>query len=212
MRRVLVALLAVMLLATGCSLLPTSGVVHREADAGRVSPNDTAQFAPPGPGKGDSPTQVVKGFLLAMTAVAVVVLILVLRGVADNFAAGVLIQSRQSVKIGEEIVVEGPDGTLRGVVQELNGRAVLLTTVDGRTVQVGGPYLLKQVGAVELPVADAWREEGAIILHVLVDGIVAGALRLADEIRPESRAAVAALQQRGVEVVMGKLLWVVGMR
>ena len=69
MRRVLVALLAVMLLATGCSLLPTSGVVHREADAGRVSPNDTAQFAPPGPGKGDSPTQVVKGFLLAMTAV-----------------------------------------------------------------------------------------------------------------------------------------------
>ena len=45
-----------MLLATGCSLLPTSGVVHREADAGRVSPNDTAQFAPPGPGKGDSPT------------------------------------------------------------------------------------------------------------------------------------------------------------
>nr|WP_242087551.1 heavy metal translocating P-type ATPase [Microbacterium lacticum] len=74
--------------------------------------------------------------------------------------------------------------------------------VDGRTVQVGGPYLLKQVGAVELPVADAWREEGAIILHVLVDGIVAGALRLADEIRPESRAAVAALQQRGVEVVM----------
>ena len=69
MKRVLVALLAVLLLATGCSLLPTSGVVHREADAGRVSPNDTAQFAPPGPGKGDSPTQVVKGFLLAMTAV-----------------------------------------------------------------------------------------------------------------------------------------------
>ncbi len=69
MKRVLVAMLAVLLLATGCSLLPTSGVVHRGADAERVSPNDIAQFAPPGPGKGDSPTQVVKGFLLAMTAV-----------------------------------------------------------------------------------------------------------------------------------------------
>jgi Cu2+-exporting ATPase len=74
--------------------------------------------------------------------------------------------------------------------------------VDGRTVQVGGPYLLEQEGAVELPVADQWRAEGAIILHVLVDGRVAGALRLADEIRPESRAAVTALRERGVQVVM----------
>lgn len=83
--------------------------------------------------------------LLAMTAIAVVVLILVLRGVADNFAAGVLIQSRQSVKIGEEIVVEGPDGTIRGVVQELNGRAVLLVTVDGRTVHVPNALLITGV-------------------------------------------------------------------
>lgn len=74
--------------------------------------------------------------------------------------------------------------------------------VNGRTVQVGGPYLLEQEGANELPVADEWREEGAIILHVLIDGTVAGALRLADEIRPESRAAVTALQDRGVQVVM----------
>jgi Cu2+-exporting ATPase len=74
--------------------------------------------------------------------------------------------------------------------------------VEGRTVQVGGPYLLEQEDANELPVADEWREEGAIILHVLVDGTVAGALRLADEIRPESRAAVAALRERGVQVVM----------
>jgi hypothetical protein len=69
MRRALAPLLAVVLLASGCSLLPTSGAVHREGGAGQVSPHDTAQFAPPGPGKGDSPTQVVKGFMLAMTAV-----------------------------------------------------------------------------------------------------------------------------------------------
>ncbi|MFK0241141.1 mechanosensitive ion channel family protein [Microbacterium sp. NPDC090281] len=83
--------------------------------------------------------------LLAMTAIAVVVLILVLRGVADNFAAGVLIQSRQSVKIGEEIEIEGPDGLVRGVVQELNGRAVILSTVDGRTVHVPNAALLTGV-------------------------------------------------------------------
>ncbi|MCH6230154.1 cadmium-translocating P-type ATPase [Microbacterium sp. CFH 31415] len=74
--------------------------------------------------------------------------------------------------------------------------------VDGHRVQVGGPHLLDETGSTELAVADAWRSEGAIILHVLVDGEVAGALRLADEIRPESRQAVRALQDRGVQVVM----------
>jgi Cu2+-exporting ATPase len=74
--------------------------------------------------------------------------------------------------------------------------------VGDRRVQVGGPYLLEQEGRRELPIADSWRSEGAIILHVLIDGTVAGAVRLADEIRPESRDAIAALHDRGVQVVM----------
>nr|WP_041205241.1 heavy metal translocating P-type ATPase [Leucobacter sp. UCD-THU] len=75
-------------------------------------------------------------------------------------------------------------------------------TVDESVIEVGGPYLLDQHEADELPVADTWREEGAIILHVLADGEVIGALRLADEIRPESREAVDALHAAGVQVVM----------
>lgn len=75
-------------------------------------------------------------------------------------------------------------------------------TVDGTVIEVGGPYLLDQHEADELPAADTWREEGAIILHVLADGEVIGALRLADEIRPESREAVDALHAAGVQVVM----------
>ncbi len=75
-------------------------------------------------------------------------------------------------------------------------------TLDGTRVEVGGPYLLEQRGQAELAVAEAWRREGAIILHVLIDGAVAGALRLADEIRPESRTAVTELHARGAEVVM----------
>jgi len=74
--------------------------------------------------------------------------------------------------------------------------------VDGARIRVGGPYLLEEAGASELSVAATWREEGAIILHVLRDGEVIGALKLADEIRPESREAVAALHRRGVEVAM----------
>jgi P-type Cu2+ transporter len=72
--------------------------------------------------------------------------------------------------------------------------------VGGRRVQVGGPALLEQAGEAALPDAERWG--GATVLHVLVDGIVAGALALADEIRPESREAVDALHDLGIEVVM----------
>lgn len=75
-------------------------------------------------------------------------------------------------------------------------------TVDGVVVEVGGPYLLEQHGLDELPVAIDWRNQGAIILHVLTDGSVLGALRLADEIRAESYEAVNALHAAGAQVVM----------
>ncbi|MHC9045777.1 heavy metal translocating P-type ATPase [Microbacterium saperdae] len=74
--------------------------------------------------------------------------------------------------------------------------------VEGRQVEVGGPHLLAVTDASELAVADVWRTEGAIILHVMIDQRVVGALRLADEIREESRQAIDALQRGGVEVVM----------
>ncbi len=74
--------------------------------------------------------------------------------------------------------------------------------IGDTTVEVGGPYLLEQHGLTELPIAETWRDEGAIILHVLADGQVIGALRLADEIRPESKDAVDALHAAGAQVVM----------
>ena len=74
--------------------------------------------------------------------------------------------------------------------------------VDGHRIQVGGPRLLEQYHHAELDIADNWRTDGAIILHVLADGNPIGALKLADEIRSESREAVAALHKLGVQVVM----------
>ncbi|WP_396165087.1 heavy metal translocating P-type ATPase [Corynebacterium sp.] len=75
-------------------------------------------------------------------------------------------------------------------------------SVEGTVIEVGGPHLLDQHNVTELPIAEQWRDEGAIILHVLADGEVIGALRLADEIRPESRDAVDALHAAGAQVVM----------
>ena len=75
-------------------------------------------------------------------------------------------------------------------------------TVDGQQIQVGGPRLLEQYGAPELPAASAWHDRGATVLHVLRNGEVVGALALSDEIRAESRQAIDELHQRGIQVVM----------
>ncbi len=75
-------------------------------------------------------------------------------------------------------------------------------TVDGRVIRVGGPRMLAEAGLTELPETAAWHDEGAIVLHVVADGAVLGALKLADEIRPESRQAVDALHRLGIQVVM----------
>nr|WP_265576781.1 heavy metal translocating P-type ATPase [Gulosibacter molinativorax] len=75
-------------------------------------------------------------------------------------------------------------------------------TIDDSIVRVGGPKMLEEEGLAELAVVDVWRKDGAIILHVVQDGKVIGALKLADEIRPESREAVEALHKLGIQVVM----------
>lgn len=74
--------------------------------------------------------------------------------------------------------------------------------VDGHEIRVGGPRLLEEAGAAELEESPAWREEGAIVLHVLRDGEAVGALKLADAVREESREAIDALHARDIQVVM----------
>lgn len=74
--------------------------------------------------------------------------------------------------------------------------------VAGHEIRVGGPHLLTEARSAEIQEAAQWRDEGAIILHVLRDGELIGGLKLADEVRSESHDAVDALHELGVEVVM----------
>jgi Cu2+-exporting ATPase len=74
--------------------------------------------------------------------------------------------------------------------------------VDERIVRVGGPALLADLGLAPLPQSRRWQDSGATVLHVLAEDRVIGALALTDEVRPESREAVAALHRRGLRVVM----------
>jgi Cu2+-exporting ATPase len=75
-------------------------------------------------------------------------------------------------------------------------------TVDGHVVAVGGPRLLADSKLAPLPVADAWDRDGRTVLHVIVDGHVAGAIAVEDEVRPGSREAVDMLHALGIRVAM----------
>ena len=74
--------------------------------------------------------------------------------------------------------------------------------VEGRAVAVGGPRLLAELKLPADPRASAWDASGRTVLHIVVDGEVAGLLALEDEIRPESAEAVEALHAAGVRVAM----------
>lgn len=84
------------------------------------------------------------------------------------------------------------------------GRGVS-ATVDGAAVVVGSPRFLREQG-VDLSAAEATlgRLQGAgrTVAVVAVDGVLAGALGIADTVKPHAREAVAALREAGLDVVM----------
>jgi len=103
-------------------------------------------------------------------------------------------------------IVEGAKG--RGVsispatsFEALPGRGAR-AKVEGHDVAVGGPRLLAEMSLAPLPVAADWDSQGRTVLHVVVDGTVAGVIGVEDEVRPESKEAVDLLHGLGVRVAM----------
>jgi Cu2+-exporting ATPase len=98
------------------------------------------------------------------------------------------------------LAVPGASG-FRSIV----GRGVE-ATVDGISIAIGGPALLRERNVIEPEAVAAdtigWRQRGATVLDVIRDGSVVGAVALEDEIRPESREAVDLLHELAIRVVM----------
>jgi Cu2+-exporting ATPase len=86
--------------------------------------------------------------------------------------------------------------------QAMPGKGVM-ARVDGRNVKVVSPGYLQELG---LEAADHRLQElsqqGKTVVFVLIDDQLAGAIALADIIRPESRQAIARLKQMGVQAMM----------
>ncbi|MGH8930729.1 MAG: heavy metal translocating P-type ATPase [Egibacteraceae bacterium] len=89
--------------------------------------------------------------------------------------------------------------------RSMTGRGVE-AIVNGSTVAVGGPSLLRERGLVVPETlrgqVEQWQSRGAAVLSVVRDGEIVGVLALEDEPRPESRQAVDALRALGIKVVM----------
>ncbi|MEE8446110.1 MAG: copper-translocating P-type ATPase, partial [Gemmatimonadota bacterium] len=76
-------------------------------------------------------------------------------------------------------------------------------TVEGKQVKVVSPGHLKELG-VEMrdPRLEELSAQGKTVVFVLIDGGLAGAIALADIIRPESRRAISRLKEMGVRTMM----------
>ena len=78
-------------------------------------------------------------------------------------------------------------------IQELGGHGVT-ATVDGHTVAVGNDKLMTQLGI-------AYHDCHSVgtIIHMAVDGEYAGHIVISDVVKPNAKAAIAALHRAGVE-------------
>ena len=89
--------------------------------------------------------------------------------------------------------------------RSLTGRGVF-AEVDGSTVAVGGPAMLRELDLGAPPrlaeKLQTWQARGSSVLMVVKDDEGFGALALEDQVRPESVEAVRLLHGDGIRVVM----------
>jgi Cu+-exporting ATPase len=78
-------------------------------------------------------------------------------------------------------------------------------TVDGKAVALGNAMLMTELKVATLDLdsaAEAARQDGATAIYVAVDGRAAGVIAIADPIKPSAQAALQALRDDGIRIVM----------
>lgn len=76
--------------------------------------------------------------LIALVLIVGGIAVLVLRGIADNFSAGIVLQTRHPIQPGEHVV----SGTVEGTVEALTSRAVVVRTYDGTVMHIPNQQFL----------------------------------------------------------------------
>ena len=78
-------------------------------------------------------------------------------------------------------------------------------TVGGKAIALGNTALMSDIGvsvAAMASPADALRQEGASVMHLSVDGQLAGLIAVSDPIKPSTVEALARLKALGIRTVM----------
>ena len=86
----------------------------------------------------------------------------------------------------------------------VSGKGVV-GTVEGRRVAVGNAAMMEAQGAADAGLgeaADRYRDEGATVMFVAVDGQYAGLVAVADPIKPTSAKAIEQLHAEGLRIIM----------
>ena len=127
----------------------------------------------------------------------------------ELIASGAAVEVDSEHPIAKAIVAEAkrrgtPERKASGF-EALPGRGAR-ALLDGTTVSVGGPRLLAETNLEAPPavqeIANAWAADGKTVLYVTADTGVLGAFAVEDEIRPESKEAIADLHNVGIRVAM----------
>lgn len=82
-------------------------------------------------------------------------------------------------------------------VEEIAGHGIK-ALVDGKTVCVGNEKLMKSLG-ITLNACEECKHHVGTVIHVAIDGIYAGHIVISDQIKADSKEAIAALKKLGVE-------------
>jgi len=78
-------------------------------------------------------------------------------------------------------------------------------TVEGKRVALGTGPFLRQLGVADDELAskaNALRQDGATVIFVAIDGRLAGAVAIADQVKPSAADALQALRADAIEIVM----------
>ncbi len=91
-----------------------------------------------------------------------------------------------------------------GDFRSVTGKGVA-ARVEGREVALGNAALLDELGVAAGPLAEqaeVLRRDGATVMHLVVDGAVAGLIAVADLVKETTPGAIAALRAAGLRIVM----------
>jgi small-conductance mechanosensitive channel len=146
--------------------------------------------------------------VLALAIIVAVIAGLALRGISENFAAGLVLQTRRPFTVGDVVELAG----FTGVVREINGRTVVLKMMDGRVAHVpnsevvGNPFVNEsELGGRRADIHV--RVKGAPAEREALRGIIADACAAVDGVHKREPVQVLTLTTEPDRVTFAARFW-----